>query len=68
MRAFVVAAALAVCVAHGQPRPSPFDEIRARLGELGRGLRTTREQFGKKKKQDQPTRFGEVKEIGRAHV
>ena len=63
MRALVVAAALAVCmIAHGQPRPSPFDEIRARLDELGKGLRITRGQFGKKKPQNQPTRFEEVKD------
>ena len=63
MRALVVTAALAVCIiSHGQPRPSPFDEIRARLDELGKGLRIAREQFGKKKPQNQPTRFGEVKD------
>ena len=64
MRALLVSAALAVCmIAHGQqPRPSPFDEIRARLDDLRKGLRITREQFGKKKPQYQPTRFEEVKD------
>ena len=64
MRALLVSAVLAVCmIAHGQqPRPSPFDEIRARLDDLRKGLRITREQFGKKKPQYQPTRFEEVKD------
>ena len=53
-------AALAACPAHAQTRPSPFDEFRARLSELGNGLRTARGQFGRKK--SSATRFEEVKD------
>ena len=52
--------ALAAGVAHAQTRPSPFDEFRARLSELGNGLRTARGQFGRKK--SSATRFEEVKD------
>ena len=53
-------AALAACPVHAQTRPSPFDEFRARLSELGNGLRTARGQFGRKK--SSATRFEEVKD------
>ena len=53
-------AALAACPAHAQTRPSPFDEFRARLSELGNGLRTARGQFSRKK--SSATRFEEVKD------
>ena len=51
---------LAACPAHAQTRPSPFDEFRARLSELGNGLRTARGQFSRKK--SSATRFEEVKD------
>ncbi len=54
-------AALAAGAVYGQPRPSPFDEIRARLNELGEGLRTTHGQFGRKRK-PLATRFEETKD------
>ena len=53
-------AVFAACPAHAQTRPSPFDEFRARLSELGNGLRTARGQFGRKK--SSATRFEEVKD------
>lgn len=54
-------AALAAGVAHGQqPRPSPFEEFRARMNELAEGLRTARGQF--RKKEPKATRFEEVKD------
>ena len=53
--------ALAAGAAHGQqPRLSPFDELRARLSELGNGLRTTHGHF--QKKRPQATSFEEVKD------
>ena len=55
-------AALAACPAHAQTRPSPFDEFRARLSELGNGLRTARGQFGRKRVPQSATRFEEVKD------
>ena len=55
-----VAVLLAACPARAQTRPSPFDEFRARLSELGDGLRTARGQFGRKK--SSATRFEEVKD------
>ena len=54
--------ALVSCAAQVSPRPSPFDEIRARLNELGDGLRTTRGQFGRKRKPQQAASFEEVKD------
>ena len=58
--ACALAAALAFRPALAQPRPSPFDEFRARLSELGNGLRTARGQFGRKRVPS--TRFEEVKD------
>ena len=56
----LAAAVLVACPVRAQPRPSPFDEFRARLSELGNGLRTARGQFGRKKVQ--ATSFEEVKD------
>ena len=52
---------LSACLAQGTPRPSPLEEIRARLGELGEGLNTARKQFGRKRVPP-ATRFEEVKD------
>ena len=60
MACALAGALLAACPAHAQTRPSPFDEFRARLSELGNGLRTARGQFGRKK--SSATRFEEVKD------
>ena len=60
--ACLCAAVLAsACLAQGQPRPSPLEEIRARMQDLGNGLRTAREQFGRKRVPP-ATRFEEVKD------
>ena len=54
-------AALVAGTAFGQQqRPSPFEEISARLEELRKGLEMARGQF--RKKQPQATRFEEVKD------
>ena len=60
MACALAGALLAACPAHAQTRPSPFDEFRARLSELGNGLRTARGQFSRKK--SSATRFEEVKD------
>ena len=60
MACALAGALLAACPAHAQTRPSPFDEFRARLSELGNGLRTARGQFSRKK--SPATRFEEVKD------
>ncbi len=54
-------AVLAVSPARAQPRPSPLDELRARLNELGNGLRSVNGgQFRKRK--PSATSFEEVKD------
>ena len=62
MACALAGALLAACPAHAQTRPSPFDEFRARLSELGNGLRTARGQFGRKRVPQSATRFEEVKD------
>ena len=60
MACALAGALLAAYPGHAQPRPSPFEEIRARFDELRKGLETARGQF--RKKQPQATRFEEVKD------
>ena len=59
MACALAGALLAAYPGHAQPRPSPFEEIRARFDELRKGLETARGQFRKKK---QATSFEAVKD------
>ena len=59
MACALAGALLAACPVHAQQRPSPFEEIFARLEELRNGLETARGQFRKKK---QATSFESVKD------